>query len=193
MKKIALLFLCVLYIPFLFTSCAALTRYKCNREYAVKKGMEDADAGRLSQPSRTEGSSCEGDYSGATFSKDYLYGFQQKKNEICQITMASQLGKTDGEQGNTNKPNKGKLSLCVDLKNSQKLQSAYDKEFQKSYCSASRASNLGSARAQAWQEEDFSTAFADCSNQSSLRSSYLSGYKKSLSEICTIWSRKVCS
>lgn len=183
MKKITFVLICV---PLLISSCAALTRYKCNREYAVKKGMEDAEAGRISQPSRTDGSSCEGDYSGATFSKDYLYGFQQKKNEICQVTMAAQLGKTDGEQGNTGKPSKGKLSLCSDTKNAEKLQSTYEKEFKKSYCSNARASNLGSARAQAWQEEDYSTTFADCGNNASLRSSYLVGYKKALAENCTL-------
>ena len=75
MKKIALLALTVATL----SSCAALTRYKCNREYAAKKGMEDAAAGLVSMPSRLDGSSCEGDYSPSAFSKDYNYGFQQKK------------------------------------------------------------------------------------------------------------------
>ncbi|MGZ3696377.1 MAG: hypothetical protein ACXVBL_19015, partial [Bdellovibrionota bacterium] len=149
------LFIAPLLALTLFSSCAALTRYKCNREYAAKKGMEDADAGRLSMPSRLDGSSCEGEYSPSDFSKDYNYGFHQKIQEVCQAGSVANYGRADGEAGNVNKPQKAKLGLCADSKDAKKLDSIYEGEFRKAFCAPARASTLGAQRAQSWQEADF--------------------------------------
>jgi hypothetical protein len=179
MKKILLL---TAVFPFLF-SCAALTRYKCNREYAAKKGMEDASAGLSSQPSRLDGESCEGDYSAATFAKDYNYGFQQKKKEICQVSAASASGHADGEAGAIAKPQKARLSLCAGERNSAQLEAAYEREFKKSFCSSSRAAELGTARAQGWQDADYEGAFSSCGG--SLKSAYMNAYRQTLSVSCS--------
>lgn len=182
MKKIILL---LVLAPLTLSSCAALTRYKCNREYAAKKGMEDASAGLVSQPSRLDGNSCEGDYSAATFSKDYNYGFQQKKMEVCQVSAAAATGRTDGEAGQANQPQKTKLNLCSDLKDAKKIEAAYDSAFKKAYCAPARASAAGIARAQAWAEPDFETAFADCGATPTLKRAYSSAFNQTMSTACT--------
>lgn len=167
------------------SSCAALMRYKCNREYAAKKGMEDAEAGRLSQPSRLEGNSCEGEYTASSFSKDYNYGFQQKKSEICQTSSAANFGRSDGEQGASQRPQKAKLALCSDTKDMRRLEAAYESEFLKSYCAPARATKAGITQAQAWQIADFETAFQGCKNQSALKSAFQDAYKQTLASSCT--------
>ena len=179
MKKILLL---VAVTPFFF-SCAALTRYRCNREYAAKKGMEDASAGLTAQPSRLDGESCEGDYSSATFAKDYNYGFQQKKKEICQVSAAAASGQADGAAGQAGKPQKARLNLCADMRGSSKLEAAYEREFKKAFCSPSRAAELGTARAQSWQDADFEGTFSTCGN--SLKNSYMNAYRQTLSVSCS--------
>lgn len=182
MKKYSLL---LALLPCTFSSCAALTKYRCNRDYAVKKGMEDADAGRLAQPARTEGNSCEGEYSPSDFSKDYIYGFQQKKQEVCQVTTLANSGRADGEAGNMNKPQKAKLGLCGDMKNAKQLENAYENEFRKAYCAPARAATLAKQRAQSWQPADFETAFADCKGASSLKKSYNDAYQTAMAGNCT--------
>lgn len=181
MKKTLLL---LALAPLTFNSCAALTRYKCNPEYAAKKGMEDAAAGNLSQPARLEGNSCEGDYSAATYSKDYNQGFQRKKQEICQISAAAASGRTDGESGQTGKPQKTRLNLCSDQRDAGKFEAAYEKEFKKAYCSPARASKAAIARAQSWEEPDFDSTFGDCAS-AQLKKSYTDAYKQTMSGNCT--------
>ncbi len=171
-------------VPLLLTSCAALTRYKCNREYAVKKGMEDASNGQISMPSRNEGSSCEGDYSPSSFSKDYNYGFHQKKNEICQLTTIASWGRTDGEQGASNKPQKAKLTLCQDMPIAKKLESTYETEFKKSFCAPARATKLGTDQARAWATADGETAFQECGNSKSLIKTYVQAYQTTMANNC---------
>jgi hypothetical protein len=180
MKKILPL---LLLAPLLLSSCAALTRYKCNPEYATKKGMEDAAAGLLSQPARTEGNSCEGDYSASTYSKDYNAGFQRKKQEICQVTAAAATGRTDGEAGQTNKPQKTRLNLCADSRDAAKLEAAYEREYKKAYCAPARASKAAVARAQSWEEPNFDTTFGECGP--GLKRDYLDAYKQTMSGNCT--------
>lgn len=183
-KSISFLFASLLLLQ--LASCAALTRYKCNREYAAKKGMEDADAGRISQPSRLDGNSCEGDYSASTFSKDYTYGFQQRKQEICQAGQVAGFGRKDGEDGNTNKPQKAKLALCSDLSNYKKLEATYEAEFKKAFCSPARAATMGTQRAQAWQEADFETPFHDCKGQAGLKKAYTDAFRSAMANACTV-------
>jgi hypothetical protein len=170
----------------LFSSCAALQRYKCNREYAAKKGMEDADAGRLSMPARLDGASCDAEYSPSDFSKDYNYGFRQKQGEICQLTSVANYGRIDGEAGSLNKPQKAKLGLCNDTKDAKKLEATYEAEFRKAFCAPARASTLGTQRAQAWQEPDFDTTFHDCKKSAPLKAAYTSAYKVALANACTV-------
>lgn len=165
------------------SSCAALTRYKCNREYAAKKGMEDAAAGLTSMPSRLDGSSCEGDYSPSSFSKDYAAGFQQKKQEVCQLPAATAYGHADGEAGLGAKPQRAKLQLCSDLKEMKKLEAAYDGAFKKTYCSTGRAAKAGIARAQAWQAADLS-GFADCGT--AVKKPYMDAYNSTLADNCSV-------
>jgi hypothetical protein len=178
-----ILFLALVSIT--FSSCAALTRYKCNREYAVRKGMEDAAAGLSSQPSRAEGSSCSGEYSPSDYSKDYAYGFQQKKLEICTPTAAAASGRTDGELGQANRPQKGRLVICSDVKDARRIETAYETEFKKAFCAPARATKAGADRAQSWQEPDFETVFSDCGTSAALRRSYMDSYKKALAGACT--------
>jgi hypothetical protein len=178
------LFLFLVAISF-FSSCAALTRYKCNREYAAKKGMEDANGGLSSMPGKLDGSSCEGEYSPSDFSKDYNYGFHQKKGEICQLSSAVAAGKTDGDLGNAAKPQKAKFNLCQDTKIFSKLVNSYDAEFNKAYCSSARASKAGEAQAQNWQEANFE-AFAQCANAGVLKKTFSESYKKQLSQNCSL-------
>ena len=185
MKKYSILIVASLTLLSL-GSCAALSRYKCNPEYAAKKGMEDADAGRTSQPSRAEGSSCEGEYTASTFSKDYNQGFQKRKAEICQLGNAAGFGRKDGEEGNTNKPQKGKLALCNDMKDYRKLEAAYENEFRKSLCAPARASSVGTARARAWQAADFETAFADCKGAPNLKKAYMDAHRAAMASNCTV-------
>jgi hypothetical protein len=181
MKKIIPLSLALAFLS--LSSCAALTRYKCNREYAAKKGMEDASAGLTSMPSRLDGSGCEGEYSASSFSKDYNYGFQQKKQEICQLSTAMAFGRTDGEAGLSAKPQRTKLNLCSDLRDMRKFESAYDNEFKKGYCSAARAAKAGLAKAQAWEDADYDSAFGECGGN--LRNAYMSAYKQTMAGACT--------
>lgn len=181
------LFLLIAVALPLFSSCAALQRYKCNREYAAKKGMEDADAGRLSMPGRLEGNSCDGEYSGPTFSKDYMYGFQQRKQEICQANAVAGYGRADGEAGNASKPQKAKLALCAELKEARKLEATYEAEFKKAFCAPARAASLGTKQAQAWNDADFETPFADCkAGGAALKKSYMDAYRTAMAGNCTM-------
>jgi hypothetical protein len=125
-------------------SCSALTKYKCNREYAAKKGMEDALAGRMARPGSLDGNSCEGEYTGATFSKDYAYGFTQKQKELCQKATVGAWGKADGDQGLAGKPQSSKLALCTELPGHKALAAEYEAQFSKAYCSV-----FGTCRADA--------------------------------------------
>lgn len=179
MKKLILLSLALASL----SSCAALTRYKCNREYAAKKGMEDASAGLTSMPSRLDGSSCEGEYTASSFSKDYNYGFQQKKQEICQLSTATAFGRTDGEAGLSAKPQKAKLNLCSEMREMRKFESTYENEFKKGYCSPARAAKAGLAAAQSWQDADYESSFGECGG--SLRNAYMNSYKQTMAGACT--------
>lgn len=163
------------------SSCAAIRRMKCNREYAAKKGMEDADAGRVSMPGRLEGNSCVDEYAPSEFSKDYNYGFEMRKNEICQGSMAANFGRTDGEAGASTRPTKTRLGLCEN----KKLEAIYESEFTKSYCAPARATKLGRERAQAWQISDFETAFADCkAGVKTLSQAYKVAYNDAMKTNC---------
>ncbi|WP_160519846.1 hypothetical protein, partial [Escherichia coli] len=73
------------------------------------------------------------------YSKDYNYGFQQKKNEICMPATAATWGRADGEAGAEAKPQKGKLGMCED----NRLYVLYDNEFKKAFCAPARAKTLG--------------------------------------------------
>ncbi len=169
------------------SSCAMLTRYRCNKEYAAKKGMEDADKGQTSMPSRLEGNSCDGEYSASDFSKDYNYGFMMKKNEICQVTEAAKFGRADGENGDSNRSSKARLGICKDVASIKKLEGTYEAEFKKSYCAPARATKLGNARAAAWQISDFETAFSDCkTNTSTLARAYKTAYDDTMRSNCTV-------
>jgi hypothetical protein len=164
-------------------SSCALLRYKCNREYAAKKGMDDASNGRTSMPGRLDGNSCDGgDYSPSDYSKDYNYGFQQKKNEVCAPATAATWGRADGEAGADAKPQKGKLGMCED----NRLYVLYDKEFAKAFCAPARAKTLGAARASSWQPADFETAFHDCGKSKTLRTAYMSAFKEVVGNLCTV-------
>jgi hypothetical protein len=182
MKNILL----VVTLAFTFSSCAALTRYKCNREYAAKKGMDDANNGLSSMPGKLDGSSCEGDYSPSSFAKDYDYGFHQKKAEICQLANAAAAGKTDGDLGNSQKPQKAKFQLCQDSRNFAKFESTYEAEFQKAFCSASRAAKAAESQAQSWQAPNFDELFASCGNGKALLRTYQDSYKRKMSENCSL-------
>jgi hypothetical protein len=166
----------------LFPSCAIL-RYKCNREYAAKKGMDDAVNGRTAMPGRLEGNSCDGDYSASDYSKDYNYGFQQKKNEICMPATAATWGRADGEAGAEAKPQKGKLGMCED----NRLYVLYDNEFKKAFCAPARAKTLGAARANTWQPADFETSFNACGKGNKvLRTAYMQGFNDTVANLCTL-------
>lgn len=179
MKKLILLSLALASL----SSCAALTRYKCNREYAAKKGMEDASSGLISMPSRLDGSSCEGEYTASSFSKDYNYGFQQKKQEICQLSTAMAFGRTDGEAGLSAKPQKAKLNLCSDMREMRKLEATYENEFKKGFCSPARAARAGLAAAQGWQDADYHSSFSECGG--ALKNAYMNSYKQTMASACT--------
>ncbi len=187
-KNALLLVVGALFVALQFSSCAALMRYKCNKEFAAKKGMEDAENGRTAMPGRLEGGNCDsgGDYSASDFSKDYNYGFLKKKDEVCQASTAAGWGRADGEAGNGNRPSKTKLRLCED-RGLAKLESIFEKEFVKSFCAPARAQKLGRERAQSWQPADFETAFQPCkSNVSGLKGAYNSAYRDAMAEACTV-------
>lgn len=162
-------------------SCA-LFRYKCNREYAAKKGMDDAVNGRTAMPGRLEGNSCDGDYSASDYSKDYNYGFQQKKTEVCSPATAATWGRADGEAGNAAKPQKGKLGMCED----NRLYVLFDNEFKKAFCAPARAQKLGADKAASWQPADFETAFHDCGTSRTLRNAYMNAFRDTMATACTV-------
>lgn len=165
------------------SSCAAIRRLTCNREYAAKKGMEDADAGRVSMPGRLEGNKCVDEYAPSDFSKDYNYGFEMRKNEICQASMAANFGRTDGEAGASGRPTKTRLGLCEN----KKLEAVYETEFTKTYCAPARATKLGRERAQAWQISDFETAFADCkTGMKALSNAFKVAYADAMKTNCAL-------
>ena len=181
------LFSCAAVAVLHLSSCAALMRYKCNKEYAAKKGMEDADRGQTSMPQRLEGNSCDGEYSASDFSKDYNYGFMMKKNEICQVTEAAKFGRNDGEAGASNRPTKSRLGICADTASVKKLEATYEAEFKKAYCAPARATKLGSARAASWQVSDFETAFSDCkTGVAALSNAYKVAYNDTMKSNCTV-------
>ncbi|MGZ3720342.1 MAG: hypothetical protein ACXWR1_18485, partial [Bdellovibrionota bacterium] len=164
-----------------FPSCALL-RYKCNREYAAKKGMDDAANARTAMPGRLEGNSCDGDYSASDYSKDYNYGFQQKKNEVCAPATAATWGRADGEAGNAAKPQKAKLGFCED----NRLYVLFDSEFKKAFCAPARAVKLGADRASSWQPADYETSFHDCGASKTLRAAYMNSYRDTVANNCTL-------
>jgi hypothetical protein len=172
-------------IAFSLSSCSALTRYRCNSQYAFQKGMEDAGAGRTAMPGRRDGESCDGDYTGVTFSKDYAAGFQQKKREICNTNNAANAGRTDGTAGATGKPGKQALSLCVDERDARKIEQAYDGEFLKAFCSIDRASKLGADRGRAWEADAGASAFGECRNRGALEKAAENAYRQELARHCT--------
>jgi hypothetical protein len=185
--KFSLVPICAVLAVLQLSSCAAIRRMKCNKEYAAKKGMEDADAGRTSMPARLEGNNCSDEYSPSDFSKDYNYGFMMKKNEICQVTEAAKFGRTDGENGASNRPTKSRLGICKDVASIKKLEATYEAEFKKSYCAPARATKLGSARAASWQISDFETAFSDCkTGVSTLANAYKVAYNDTMKSNCTV-------
>jgi hypothetical protein len=162
-------------------SCALL-RYKCNREFAAKKGMDDAVNGRTAMPGRLEGNSCDGDYSASDYSKDYNYGFQQKKTEVCSPATAATWGRADGEAGNAAKPAKGKLGMCED----NRLYVLFDSEFKKAFCAPARAQKLGADKAASWQPADYETAFHDCGSSRTLRNAYMNSFRDTMANSCTL-------
>jgi hypothetical protein len=168
----------------LLSSCAMIQKLKCNKEYAAKKGMEDVEKGQLSQPGALEGNSCEGDYSASQFRNDYLYGFNQKKAEICQPSYAAKLGAEDGDAGLTNKPSLTKISVCSDVSGYKNFQTVYQTEFNKSYCSSTRAQRLGEADAKNFARNNFSGQFASCDGTT--KSSYNTSYSTTLANMCTM-------
>jgi len=169
-------------------SCSILKKNRCNRNHAIEKGKHDAQNGDLSRPGRDDGKGCDEDYTTTQYDKDYFYGFETQRKEMCTYTRAKSLAHDDGSSGRVEKPSLSQLRVCTELKGFSKLENAYHKEFIKSYCTDKRASALGQSHASEFDDLDMGNNFELCpsSRQKALFGIYKKAYYEGLKKNCTV-------
>lgn len=161
-----------------FTSCSYLQKLSCNTDNAKKRGDTDAAQGLSHKPGLQSGKSCEGEYTAAQFEQDYTFAFNQKKAQVCTPAEASKVGKEDGTNADTSKKQLAKFQYCEGMNLFAKIQESYNTEFNKAFCSDSRASKLGTEEGAKMSSSNFETSFATCTpkQMKTLQTAYSKSY-----------------
>lgn len=164
------------------TSCSYLQKLSCNTDNAKKRGENDAALGLANKPGLQSGKSCEGEYTATQFEADYTFAFNQKKAQVCTTTEAAKWGKEDGTNADTTKKQLTKLQYCQGTNLFAKIQDSYNSEFNKAFCSETRAAHLGTETGTKMGSDTFETSFKTCSPKQlkTLKTVYTKNYQEGI-------------
>lgn len=168
----------------LSTGCAMIKKLTCNANVAQHNAQNDVKEGRTDQPGIRSGDSCDGEYSKSQFAQDYNRAYEDAVKSTCINENAAKVGFADGESGNNERPQLKQFTSCAKLKNYRQLESIYQAEFLKAYCSDSRAKKLGDESGTKMENPNFEQKFSSCdtNQKNKLSSIYESSYKTSYNQ-----------
>lgn len=179
MKRLAkaMTFSTLIGAAFMTSSCAMIQKLSCNTNNAKYQGAGDAEAGRTEQPGRNGGASCEGDYSPAQFQKDYLAGYEEKKNQMCQAGEIAKVAQKDGEAGANPADTLKNYTTCSSLPTYRSLVTTYNRVYTENLCSTVRAQKLAEKHGAEMNGGQFATHFVTCTaNSLALKNAYDGAY-----------------
>lgn len=136
----------------IFNTACTMTQksQRCNPNYAFNRGYGDATSGDLSRSGALEGQICDETYRVENFRKDYLAGFQKRKDELCNEEAVRRLAREDAEIGHEQAELES-MNICFEgTQNRVKFKQIYRQTFTETFCSPARASKVGQAHAKAY-------------------------------------------
>ncbi|MES2803152.1 MAG: hypothetical protein V4654_11710 [Bdellovibrionota bacterium] len=170
----------VLISALIFTgSCAMIQKLTCNANNAKSSGARDATNGSINMPGLKSGDSCEGEYTGSQFQADYRQGFEEKKNQICQMGEVTKMAQTGVDAGLSKADVEKKMGACVTMSSYASLKNNMERTYMNGFCSTTRAEKIGNKHGSDMAEKSFEQNFAGCEAKwSSLKSAYEQAYSK---------------
>ncbi len=160
-------------------SCAMIQKLTCNTNNAKSSGARDATNGNINMPGLKSGDSCEGEYTGSQFQADYRQGFEEKKNQICQIGEITKITQAGVDAGLSKADVEKKMGACVTMSSYASLKNNMERVYMAGYCSNTRAEKIGNKHGSDLAEKSFEQNFAGCEAKwSMLKPAYDQAYNK---------------
>lgn len=160
-------------------SCAMIQKLTCNTNNAKSSGARDATNGNINMPGLKSGDSCEGEYTGSQFQADYRQGFEEKKNQICQIGEITKIAQTGVDAGLSKADVEKKMGACVTMSSYASLKNNMERVYMAGFCSATRAEKIGNKHGSDLTEKSFEPNFAGCEAKwAMLKPAYDQAYNK---------------
>lgn len=164
-------------------SCAMIQKLTCNANNAKSSGARDATNGNLNMPGLKSGDSCEGEYTGSQFQADYRQGFEEKKNQICQMGEITKIAQAGVDAGLSKADVEKKMGACVIMSSYASLKNNMECVYMNGFCSSARAEKIGNRHGSEMSDKSFEANFAGCEAKwSSLKPSYEQAYAKALAQ-----------
>jgi len=160
-------------------SCAMIQKLTCNANNAKSQGARDATSGSINMPGLNSGNSCEGEYTSSNFQADYRQGFEEKKNQICQMGEVTKIAQDGVNAGLSKADVEKKIGACVTMSSYSSLKNNLERTYMNGFCSNQRAETMGAKHGADMANKSFEQAFAGCEVKwSSLKPAYESAYAK---------------
>ena len=160
-------------------SCAMIQKLTCNANNAKSQGARDATSGSINMPGLNSGNSCEGEYTGSQFQADYRQGFEEKKNQICQMSEVTKIAQDGVNAGLTKADVEKKIGACVTMSSYTSLKNNLERTYMNGFCSNQRAEAMGSKHGADMANKSFEQSFAGCEAKfASLKPAYDQAYAK---------------
>ncbi|AZZ36690.1 hypothetical protein CIK05_07775 [Bdellovibrio sp. qaytius] len=161
------------------SSCAMIQKLTCNANTAKSTGARDATSGSINMPGLNSGNSCEGEYTNTQYQADYRQGFEEKKNQICQVSEITKMTQVSVDAGLTKADVEKKMGACVTMSSYSSLKSTMERTYMAGFCSTTRAESMGYKHGSDLANKAFEQNFAGCEAKwSSLKSAYDQAYNK---------------
>ena len=161
---------------------------RCHPTYAFNRGHSDASSGNVSRSGMSEGQICDGTYNAENFKRDYLAGFQRKKDELCTEETVRQLASEDAKVGHEQAELEN-MRVCFEGGLDQtRFKQIYRQTFSEVFCSPSRASEMAQSDAKAYAPARLEIFQGKCSKSSKklAEESYQEAYQKELYSACML-------
>lgn len=164
-------------------SCAMIQKLTCNSNNAKSQGARDASAGSINMPGLNSGNSCEGEYTGTQYQADYRKGFEEKRNEICQMPAVTKMAQDGVNAGLTQADVEKKIGACVTLSTYNSLKANLTRTYMNGFCAVARAEAIGLKHGSDMANKSFETTFAGCEAKfMTLKPAYDQAYAKGLAQ-----------